>query len=55
MGEQSDSNVLREAARVIDHAVDAALSDPTNRTVDLGGSLGTQAFGRALVAAIEKG
>jgi isocitrate/isopropylmalate dehydrogenase len=46
---------MGEAARVIDHAVDVALSNPANRTVDLGGSLGTQAFGRALVAAIETG
>ncbi|MDA1310487.1 MAG: isocitrate/isopropylmalate family dehydrogenase [Proteobacteria bacterium] len=55
LGEQSDSNVLREAARVIDGALDAALADPANRTVDLGGALGTQAFGEVLVRAIDGG
>lgn len=55
LGEQTDRNVLREAARVIDGAVDATLADPASRTVDMGGMLGTRAFGEALVAAIEKG
>jgi isocitrate/isopropylmalate dehydrogenase len=55
MGEQSDSNVLREAARVIDGSVNAMLSNPATRTIDMGGSLGTCAFGEALVAEIEKG
>lgn len=55
LGDQSDSNVLREAARVIDESVDAALADPSTRTGDMGGALGTRAFGEALVASIEKG
>jgi isocitrate/isopropylmalate dehydrogenase len=55
LAEQSDSNALREAARVIDDAVNTALSNPATRTIDLGGSMGTRAFGAALVAEIEKG
>lgn len=55
LGEQSDSNVLREAARVIDDAVNTALARPESRTIDMGGALGTRAFGDALVAAIEEG
>ena len=55
LGEQSDSNVLREAARVIDDAVNTALATPETRMIDMGGTLGTRAFGDALVAAIEEG
>ena len=55
LGDQSDSNVLREAARVIDDSVSATLADPATRTIDMGGVLGTRAFGEALVTAIEKG
>ena len=53
LGERSDSNVLREAARVTQEAVDEVLVDPVTRTVDLGGKLGTRAFGRAIVREIE--
>jgi len=38
------------AARAINAAIDAALAEPSTRTVDLGGPVGTQAFG-ALIAA----
>jgi 3-isopropylmalate dehydrogenase len=41
-----------EAARAIDAAVDAVLGDPAKRTADLGGKLGTRAFGEAVAAAI---
>ncbi len=41
------------AARMLDEAVDAQLADPAGRTRDLGGALGTRAFGAALVARIE--
>jgi 3-isopropylmalate dehydrogenase len=34
-----------EAAAAINAAVDAALADPATRTPDLGGQLGTRAFG----------
>jgi 3-isopropylmalate dehydrogenase len=41
---------LSIAARTIDDAVDALLADPATRTGDLGGQLGTRAFGQALVS-----
>jgi 3-isopropylmalate dehydrogenase len=41
---------LSAAARRIDAAVDAALGNPATRTADLGGTLGTQAFARAVAA-----
>jgi isocitrate/isopropylmalate dehydrogenase len=41
-----------EAATAIQSAVDATLADPTRRTADLGGQLGTRAFGDALAAAV---
>ncbi len=41
-----------EAARAIGAAVDRVLADPAKRTADLGGMLGTRAFGEAVAAAI---
>jgi 3-isopropylmalate dehydrogenase len=38
----------REAAQAIEAAVDATLKDPKSRTADLGGSMGTAAFGAAV-------
>jgi 3-isopropylmalate dehydrogenase len=40
------------AAGAIEAAVDATLADPATRTADLGGTLGTQAFARAVVVAL---
>jgi 3-isopropylmalate dehydrogenase len=40
-----------EAARAISTAIDRVLSDPAKRTADLGGKLGTRAFGAAVAAA----
>ncbi len=41
-----------EAAAAINAAVDAMLADPATRTPDLGGKLGTRAFGEALASRI---
>jgi len=41
-----------EAAKAISAAVDKVLSKPQTRTVDLGGRLGTRAFGAAVAAAL---
>jgi isocitrate/isopropylmalate dehydrogenase len=46
---------LAEAARVIDQAADTTLADPAKRTADLGGPLGTQAFGREIVELVSRG
>ncbi|MGE4044742.1 MAG: isocitrate/isopropylmalate dehydrogenase family protein [Acetobacteraceae bacterium] len=39
---------LLDAATAIEHAVEACLATPAQRTADLGGSLGTQAFAAAV-------
>jgi 3-isopropylmalate dehydrogenase len=41
---------LARAAQAIEAAVDALLQSPDTRTADLGGSLGTRAFARAVAA-----
>ena len=43
-----------EAADAIDQSLDAALSQPETRTPDLGGALGTAAFGARLAAMIKE-
>ncbi|MBI4182365.1 MAG: isocitrate/isopropylmalate dehydrogenase family protein [Proteobacteria bacterium] len=43
---------LAAAARAVERSVDGALADPGNRTPDLGGRLGTRAFGEAVAARI---
>lgn len=44
---------LATAARAIDAAIDATLKNPATRTQDLGGTLGTGAFAKAVVAQLE--
>ena len=41
-----------QAAKAIDAAVDKVLASPEKRTADLGGRLGTRAFGEAVAAAL---
>ena len=41
-----------EAAKAIDRAIDKLLAKPETRTADLGGKLGTRAFGEAVAAAL---
>ena len=48
-GIQSGNEAFNRAAEAINAAVDHALADPARRTRDLGGSLGTRAYG-AMVA-----
>ncbi len=43
---------LAEAGAAIRSATDAALAKPETRTADLGGALGTAAFGAAVVGAL---
>lgn len=52
IGRRSSNNVLIEAASAAERAVDALLAESETRTVDLGGSLGTRAFGDALAVRI---
>jgi isocitrate/isopropylmalate dehydrogenase len=53
LGERRDARLVRAAA-AIERAIDAAISVPEGRTGDLGGPLGTRAFGARVVAALEK-
>jgi 3-isopropylmalate dehydrogenase len=52
LGEQRKSHPLHQAAAAIETAVEAALADPATRTADIGGYLGTQAFGRTVADAL---
>src|SRR5688572_8416046 len=52
IGEKRKSESLAKAARAIDAAIDKVLSKPETRTADLGGRLGTHAFGEAVAAAL---
>jgi len=52
MGERKKLENLVRAARAIDGAVDKVLSKQETRTADLGGKLGTRAFGEAVAAAL---
>ncbi len=50
---REDRENLKEAAVCLDQAIDDQLADPASRTQDLGGPLGTKAFGEKLVARLE--
>ena len=46
---------LAQAEAAIETAIDRAVADPQSRTADLGGPLGTQAFGARVAALVEEG
>jgi isocitrate/isopropylmalate dehydrogenase len=52
LGERRGSDRLAKAAELIDRALDEATAHPQSRTADLGGSLGTKAFGERVAATI---
>jgi 3-isopropylmalate dehydrogenase len=52
LGENRKSKDLARAGKAIDAAVDKVLSNKETRTADLGGRLGTRAFGEAVAAAL---
>lgn len=52
LGEKHGRDDLLQAAKAIDTAIDAALAKPETRTADLGGTLGTKAFGETVAALI---
>ncbi len=49
LGHRHKNPAFNKAAAGIEAAVDMVLADPSTRTADLGGSLGTKAFGAAVV------
>jgi 3-isopropylmalate dehydrogenase len=54
LGERRDDARLTRAAAAIERAIDVAISVPEGRTGDLGGPLGTKAFGARVAAALER-
>ena len=53
LGERRDDARLAQAAAGIERALDAAIAEPEWRTADLGGPLGTRAFGEKVCEALE--
>lgn len=54
LGEKRDLSSYLKAAAAIDAAVDEVLRDPATRTADLGGNMGTRAFGAAVAEEIAR-
>ncbi len=54
LAERRGVEACGRAARAISDAVDATLADPAQRTADLGGPLGTRAFGEAVAAGVAR-
>jgi isocitrate/isopropylmalate dehydrogenase len=52
IGERQDNDRFIRAAAAIDGALEGAIADPACRTRDLGGPLGTKAFGECVAAAL---
>jgi 3-isopropylmalate dehydrogenase len=52
LGERRGDTALRKAAALIEQALDAVIARPETRTADLGGPLGTRAFGERVAAAV---
>ena len=53
LGEQRGVRKLIDAGAAISRAVDDVIDDPAKRTRDIGGSVGTDAFGRFVVEAVK--
>ena len=53
LGERRKDDKLVRAAAAIEAALDHVIADPKTRTPDMGGKLGTDAFGAAVAQAIE--
>jgi 3-isopropylmalate dehydrogenase len=54
LGERRKDNNLLRAADVIERALDTVIAAPQMRTADLGGPLGTEAFGTRVAEAVTK-
>jgi isocitrate/isopropylmalate dehydrogenase len=52
IGERRNDNRFGRAAAAIEDALERTISDPAGRTRDLGGPLGTKAFGERVVASL---
>ena len=54
MGDHRNNPALTRAGDAIEAAVDAVLANPATRTPDLGGTMGTKAFGLAVAKHVEQ-
>jgi 3-isopropylmalate dehydrogenase len=54
LGERRNDEKLTRAGAAIETALDTVLATPDGRTLDLGGKLGTSAFGARVAAALQK-
>ena len=54
IGEKRNMPACAEAGKAIDAAVDRVLSGTESRTADLGGKLGTRAFGERVAAEVAR-
>jgi 3-isopropylmalate dehydrogenase len=54
IGERRRLPSLQRAADAIEAALDRVIATPKMRTADLGGPLGTKAFGEAVAAAVSE-
>jgi len=54
LGERRDDARLARAAAAIERSIDLTIATPESRTPDLGGALGTKAFGEKVAAALER-
>jgi hypothetical protein len=52
LGDRRNDERLRHAAIALEDALDRAIAYPFSRTTDLGGPLGTKAFGQRVAALI---
>ena len=55
LGDRRKDNKLHAAAAAIESALDRAIADPQSRTRDIGGPLGTKAFGERVAAMLDQG
>jgi 3-isopropylmalate dehydrogenase len=55
IGERRGDERFARAASAVDGALEAAIADPAGRTRDLGGPLGTKAFGERVAASLRVG
>jgi isocitrate/isopropylmalate dehydrogenase len=53
LGRKHGKKSFQEAEQAIERAVDALIENPKTRTRDLGGELGTRAFGEALAKKLD--
>jgi isocitrate/isopropylmalate dehydrogenase len=54
LGDRRKDNRLLAAAAAIESALDRAIADPQGRTRDIGGTLGTKAFGERVAAMLDE-